>query len=71
MEKKPTLAVDHTASLERRLKAVQISAGDSCSFFLQREGSFIYLRRCRYCEYADFQSKFIDEDSKGMCKFRP
>jgi hypothetical protein len=68
---KPDLAADHTACLEQRLKAVQIYARDTCSFFSQRDGSVISLRKCRYCEYARFQSKIIDEDSKGICKFKP
>lgn len=71
MEEKLNLAVDHTIRLEQRLKAVQICAKDTCSFFSQRDGNVISFRKCRYCEYARFQSEVINEDSKGLCKFKP
>ncbi len=71
MQNKPDLAADHTTYLEQRLKALQIGAKDTCSFFSQRDGNIINLRKCRYCKYASFQTEVIDEDSKGLCKFKP
>ncbi len=71
MKRDLNLAVDHTASLELRLKAIQIYGKDSCYFFSQRDGCVVNLRKCRYCEYARFQHEVIDEDSQGLCKFKP
>lgn len=71
MEKNLDSAVDHTVRLELRLKALQIYGKDACSFFSPRDGSVVSLRKCRYCEYARFQSEVVDEDSQGLCKFKP
>lgn len=71
MGNKLDYADDHTTRLEQRFKAMQICARDTCSFFSQREGSVIILRKCRYCKYAQFQLDIIDDDSIGLCKFKP
>jgi len=71
LEVKLNSAADHTNHLEQRLKALQICAKDTCSFFSQRDGSLISLRKCRYCKYAKFKSEVIDDDSEGLCKFKP
>lgn len=71
MEKNLDLAVDHTSRLELRLKAIQIYGKDTCSFFSPRDGCVVSLRKCRCCEYARFQSEVIDENSEGLCKFKP
>jgi len=65
------LLVDHTDRLELRLKAIQIYGKDTCSFFSQRDGCVLSLRKCRYCKYAKFQSEVVHENSKGLCKFKP
>lgn len=63
--------VDHTSRLEQRLRAVQIYANDTCSFFLPRDENAINLQRCHYCAYAKFETEVIEEDTKGLCKFKP
>ena len=63
--------VNHTDKLEQRLKAIQVCANDTCYFFLPRDENAINLQRCHYCAYAKYESKVIEEDTKGLCKFKP
>lgn len=65
---------DRTHEVEQRVKAIRITAEDTCGFFSQKNSFVAGQRCCLHCAYGDFgRASTSDETNStitGLCKYR-
>lgn len=61
------LAVDRTRELEEKLKAVCVSAEDTCVFWEKRRNTMFNVKTCFFCKH--YRARVSDE-REGICTYK-